>query len=141
MKIPRYIVLALIVASALTGLAASGWCWVVFPDYTTATYVSLVETRRFDEAQQLVSLPDGWTTEFTDRFFVFHDVFVFRDAQGRTVWFEAGPGFNLKPRTIADLVTGRRRFTCANHPELEFVATRGKILCSPQHLFRESPSE
>ena len=48
MRLPRWLLVLLIVVSVLAPLLAAGWWWVTWPDRTMREYVALVAEGNFD---------------------------------------------------------------------------------------------
>jgi len=56
MKLPRWLVIAMLTTSVLSVLAAAGCWWVTWPERTAREYFDLVVDKRFDEAAQMTPM-------------------------------------------------------------------------------------
>ena len=56
MKLPRWLVIAMLTTSVLAVLAAAGWWWVTWPERTAREFVDLMAKGRYEEAREMVEL-------------------------------------------------------------------------------------
>jgi hypothetical protein len=61
MKLPRWLVIAMLTTSVLSVLAAAGWWWVTWPERTAAAFVHFIADRRFESAKEMIS--SAWVDE------------------------------------------------------------------------------
>jgi len=54
MKLPRWLVIAMLTTSVLAVLAAAGWCWVTWPERTAREFVELLATDKVEEARAMM---------------------------------------------------------------------------------------
>ena len=57
MKLPRWLVLAMLAASVLAPTTAAGWWWVTWPTRTIREFTELLEQGRFEEANHFLKPP------------------------------------------------------------------------------------
>ena len=57
MKLPRWLVVTLLSASALALLGAGAWWWVTWPERTLALFKSLLKDGKFHEANAMLNGP------------------------------------------------------------------------------------
>jgi len=55
MKLPRWLVIAMLTTSVLSVLAAAGWWWVTWPERTAYELVNLLRDGEYDKARNLIN--------------------------------------------------------------------------------------
>ncbi len=64
MKLPRWLVIAMLTTSVLSVLAAAGCWWVTWPERTAREFVELIATEKFEAAQAMMGQEEiVWTAE------------------------------------------------------------------------------
>ena len=59
MKLPRWLVIAMLTTSILSVLVAAGFWWVTWPKRTLNKYIDLLSVGRLDEANRMVHQSDS----------------------------------------------------------------------------------
>ena len=110
MKLPRWLVFAMLFSSLLSVLAAAGWWWVTWPERTAEELNALLIAGRFTEADSMIATPKA------------SHIYV------STEWLKVnGMGrFERQTPSLGDRVFGRRIWTC-KAPELAITVERGRI--------------
>ena len=54
MKLPRWLVIAMLASSVLLVLAATAWWWVTWPERTAREFVELIAAHKWDEARRMI---------------------------------------------------------------------------------------
>src|SRR5437867_2995398 len=122
MKLPRWLVIAMLTSSALAVLAAAGWWWVTWPERTAREFVELLKAHRADEALRMIPAD----SKFDDR---------------NSRWWFAGEGdpSTFQSRTWLECIAGCCQFDLETLREIEpgwtsslvrerrFIAKRGHI--------------
>jgi hypothetical protein len=109
MRIPRWLVVAMLTLSLLAMLSAMGWHWLIWPTSTGRTFGDLVHANRWEEAPRMLGPEVNQELISTLR---------------------RHPGLShgdLEPtiRTVVDLLLGRQTFTNGWY---EFTVLREKVV-------------
>ena len=115
MKLPRWLVGAMLSLSSLAALVAVGWWWVTWPTRTAQTFLDGVASRRFAAVRPIVADPED--------FFGLADV-LYRLGHIDDEWQQQ----NLKsePRAWLDRLSARQRFFLGDG-YFSFWVERGKV--------------
>ncbi len=98
MKLPRWLVIAMLTTSVLAVLAAAGCCWVTWPERTARDFVVFMNAGKVDDAIQMIQMetepqrPRNWSPE------------AFIPQEHTQIKFEP------EPRTLLDMLAGRLEF-------------------------------
>jgi hypothetical protein len=118
MKLPRWLIVCLLAASAAVAIFSAAWWWITWPSQSIRDFTSLLEHRRFEEADRLLRRPARLTVETlggTD--FVNFDSGEPNPAKGSMyspdLWRSWCTLENLEfePRSFSDVVAGRQAFS------------------------------
>jgi hypothetical protein len=117
MKLPRWLIVSMLTASALALLGAGAWWWVTWPERTAVAFVHLMCDERFEEARSIAHIEESF----------------FRPMLG---WNAAR--IVRVPRSVPDVILGRQQFklpvnyilTKDGSSEISnlFIAERGAIV-------------
>lgn len=129
MKLPRWLVISMLSVSVLAVPGAAAWWWVNWPDQTAREFIALIHEQRENEANELLSLTDGWRVICLDKENQ-RGAFLIRgkisDSRRSFIWI--GEPWSLQSRSASDLLRGRRWFQSGVN-EIDFVAIKGKVYC------------
>jgi hypothetical protein len=124
MKLPPWLVIAMLTSSALSVLAAAGWWWVTWPERTAREFVSLLGNGDMEQAKAMISPRYAATFQTSESA---REV-VQSDLQG--MYVKAGE------RTWLDVLSGRGSFVAVKgdvaYPA-EIRVRRGTILSHDEH--------
>jgi len=111
MKLPRWLVIAMLTTSVLSVLAAAGWWWVTWPERTAREFVALMAAGRGKEADKMQRQPIGTPIHFWSVM----EADSWKDSQ-------------LVPssRTPLDFLRGRQEFNVLG-PDDQFAVERGVV--------------
>jgi len=116
MKLPRWLVIAMLTTSVLSVLAAAGWCWVTWPERTAREFLDLMRENRRDDAKAMmvpIHRRHKIMLDSMTELWAWHDVRI-----------------RFMPRDISDVVRGRQTiYLCcpAYRHDYEFIVTRGRV--------------
>jgi hypothetical protein len=114
MKLPRWLVFAMLFSSLLSVLAAAGWWWVTWPERTAREFVALLAERRFDEALTYVNGSPGEGEEFC--------IYQFSEEAWQV------SKITLDRRTALDVICGRQTVVILPELNVAIDVERGKII-------------
>lgn len=125
MKLPRWLVIAMLTTSVLFVLAAAGWLWVTWPERTAREFTVLLAEGRVQQANQMMRQPVGGSVPLD------------LSEEQWQLSLRQSP-LQLQPRTAADLLKGRQDFKEVNvvmsagglnvhGKSYQFTAQRGMI--------------
>ena len=63
MKLPRWLVVCLLATSAAVVIVSAVWWWITWPSQSIRDFTSLLEHRRFEEADRLLRRPARLTVD------------------------------------------------------------------------------
>ena len=101
MKLPRWIVVGMLVVSVLGVLAVPLWCWLEWPRLTARRFVQLISEGRFDEAHSMMQAQDMGS------------VFLYYAQQDPPDVLRVKYSVNkieFDPRSASDMLAGRLKF-------------------------------
>jgi len=110
MKLPRWLVIAMLTTSVLAVLAAAGWWWVTWPERTAREFVALIREGHLEQANRI--LTPGNTSPFLT------------DSMRKRVRCE------VIPQTWLEVIIGRQKFWFfdGDWPLIpQFEVERGKV--------------
>jgi hypothetical protein len=119
MKLPRWLVFAMLFSSLLSVLAAAGWWWVTWPERTAREFVDRLAAGDDDEESWKDMMPKDERTRRCQSV-------ISRFSRPRG-WWDVKP----QPRTLRELCVGQHRFLIPGDRGWEFTAERGTVLCPP----------
>lgn len=123
MKLPRWLVIAMLTSSGLAMLAIPGWWWVTWPERTAREFVELIDADKTIEAKKMILVrEEDW------------------DPYGRGLGIRKGefyPGWLVylprrplniaaQPRNFADVSRGEQEFLVGRKHKMRIA--RGKII-------------
>ena len=122
MKLPRWLVIAMLTTSVLAVLAAAGlscWRWVMWPARSARAYWALTQDGRLDEAAQMEDPPGRFIP--------------LKNEDERSMWRSACITLRVEPadsRRLTDLLFARQNFRLCEEDRKapSFKVQRGKIL-------------
>jgi len=124
MKLPRWLVIAMLTTSVLAVLARAGWWWVTWPERTAREFVIRMHDERFSDAKKLVRKEFqenlehfGWPLE---------------------TWSESD--LQIGRRSFLDLLAGRERFKMAKSGDI-FTVQTGRIVTWSINMTGDIPFE
>ena len=114
MKLPRWLVIAMLTTSVLSVLAAAGWWWVTWPERTAREFLDMIATERVDDARKIVQHdPERyWPTSF----YTFDPSFSWKAAR-----------LESRARSFVDVMLACQEFEIVD-TDLRFIAQRGKVI-------------
>jgi hypothetical protein len=120
MKLPRWLVIAMLTTSVLSVLAAAGCWWVTCPERTAREFCDLVREFRWTEAAKLcddVPVDTDWQMD-DEELKEWHQII----ATARIEFHDS--------RSLCDLILACRRFRISydNFAGDAFMAQRGKVI-------------
>ena len=114
MKLPRWLVIAMLTTSVLVPLAAGGWWWVTWPERTAREFQVLIAERQVHDATAMM-LYSG----------------VDYPADTVVAWLTSPVEEELRlergPQSWVDVCRCRRQFRIGNNRILLFTAERGRV--------------
>jgi hypothetical protein len=114
MKLPRWLVFAMLFSSLLSVLAAAGWWWVTWPERTWRDFKSLIADGKYDEVDAMLTSPnDGIGFKSEIRGF---------DMKG----YLADEYVRRKTPSILDYALGRRTYVTSSE-NFAFTVERSNI--------------
>jgi hypothetical protein len=113
MKLPMWLVVAMLGSSLLIVLTAAGWWWVRWPERTAREFVDLMAAKKWEDAKHLMA-PSPTLGPGTNIIFVDDE---------SVAWSQVAP--KPESRSFADVFAGRQKFDLA--PSWEIVAQRGRV--------------
>ena len=130
MKPSRWVVWCLLGVSAAASLGAGAWWWITWPERTARELIALVSNSEFEQANTLLRPPAMWRSR-GDGYVSLDDGNVPSPAD--EVWWRVAlwkenfqpPLLQFRPRTVNDLLCGRRRLVVNNAWDL--TAQHGKV--------------
>jgi len=138
MKLPRWLVIAMLTTSVLSVLAAAGWWWVTWPERTLREFVQLVADTEFEEANRLMTPPTKWVIGPDDMIGPRPEAPDFLGgASSRKIWASRFQGLENSPvnsRKAVEVLVGRAAISFDYHtndgqPRLAQVyALQGKVI-------------
>ncbi len=132
MKLPRWLVIAMLTTSVLLPLAAAGWWWVTWPERTAREFYELMRDGRFIEAAELIEPPPSGG-----------DIDFVKDSAPESEWQSVMRTAQLElseSRYLSEYLMGRQRFrvtfTRRGRDEFDvFIVQRGKVVTDFDILF------
>lgn len=116
MKLPRWLILTMLVVSVAAVLAAAGWWWVSWPERTAREFVERIAAGEFRGAAEMLDpRPDC-------SFYVIVDVPA---GEEQPIWLNSR--LRPLPRSFVDVVYARRDFHM-DGMGAEFTVEKNKIL-------------
>ena len=119
MKLPRWLVIAMLSSSVLAVLGAAGWWWVTWPERTAREFVDLMAKGRYEEAKEMVEMQcehGSYSVEF--------EILSLNWTWKKWSWLNSEP----KPRTLVDVFCARQWYKIAGEPvDWEFQVAGRKI--------------
>ena len=112
MKLPRWLVIAMLTSSVLSVLAAAGWWWVTWPERTSREFQMLLVERKWNDAVAMILSSDY-------------------PADTVIAWLARNGQDELEleplPWSWGDVCRGRRQFKLGEKNTLRFTAEKGRI--------------
>jgi hypothetical protein len=142
MKLPRWLVIMMMLVSVLSVLGAAAWLWITWPERTAREFVSLTARGEFEQLRTLLDASSGLAVENGELCLNVEDWFLrgsinpgeeLREFMQRVVISQ------LQPNQIADTVLARGVFFISvDHgsgtwlrfqpePEYQITVERGRI--------------
>ena len=114
MKLPRWMVIGMLTSSVLSGLAASGWWWVTWPERTARQFVDRLAAGEDDKARLMI----GKESHLNDP--LPNSIPLLRRPNDWSV---------VRPRTrsLLDIILARHHFKITQGFGWEFFVERGSI--------------
>src|SRR5262245_3647686 len=98
MKLPRWLLMTMLLSSVVSALALGGWWWVTWPERTAREFLSLMSQGTIDDAKAMLAVePCFRGTQYP----------IGRD-EGSITWQISR--CIAQPRTASDILYGRQRF-------------------------------
>jgi hypothetical protein len=140
MKLPRWLLVVLVLTTVVSVLVVAGWSWYTWPSRTIQLYTRLLEQGRLEEANRMLQSPSRWVVEGSGE-----SVKFVTGKAGRSNGFSLGvwqswcsrENLHAEPRSVADIVQGRQRFSFHGQFTTPFFigggAERGVVImrCEP----------
>jgi hypothetical protein len=131
MKLPRWLVIAMLTSSGLAVLAAAGWWWVTLPERSAREFYELMRDGHFSEAAKMIDPPpSGGDIDFVE------------DSAPTSEWQSVmrTARLELEDRDLAEYLLGRQRFrvTFTRHGRDNFdvfIVQRGRVITDYDVLF------
>jgi hypothetical protein len=111
MKLPRWLVIAMLATSATSVLVAGGFWWVTWPERTAREFVQLVLDREFERIRPIIR-----ETSQDDAHHSVQILFELNCIPAKWTQYE----LRLKNRSWSELLRSRQEFSIVNH-EFEFL--------------------
>jgi hypothetical protein len=124
MKLPRWLIALLFGSNIVVALGAAGWWWVTWPDRTAHEFIATLGDDGDDESWAKI-VPE----ELDRRSIDFMLLLVKRDL----ILSKIEP----QRRSLAELATGRGRFSAGGAARWRFTAERGRVhgvICDALYL-------
>jgi hypothetical protein len=103
MRLPRWLLVTLIVVSAVALVAVPAWLWVEMPRRTAEKFVAVVEAGDIQAAQRMLRTNNSTLSLSPE-----NDIFVSYENGSRHYRIEPSE-LGLERRTVRDLYAGRQR--------------------------------
>jgi hypothetical protein len=118
MKLPRWLVFAMLFSSLLSVLAAAGWWWVTWPERTAREFVSLLQAGDDEHVRNMIIWDNGPTTRTVKSI-------IAREPADYPPEFWT----RLQPlqRSLQEVIIGTHRFRFINSYNPDFVVERGQV--------------
>jgi hypothetical protein len=131
MKLPRWLMIAMLASSVLGALAAAGWWWVTWPERTIRSFVEFVSNGDDRRAAELLSPDLAESMKLETKWLVLAEEFRGKDRGLPSTFAEVTQSdIELRTRTWLDVVEGR--LECRHYSrscvELEFTISRDRIV-------------
>jgi hypothetical protein len=124
MRLPRWIVVSLLIASVVSVIAVigyGGWWWFTWPERTAREFVELIATKRFDEANRITTFAFE-SKEFPPIKLQRHD------------WWK-DPKLDCQSRTLRDVLVGSQEFGLGKAGyDFKFTVKSGQVFPSNSTL-------
>ena len=112
-KLPRWLMIAMLTSSVLATLAAAGWWWVTWPERTAAEFAAAMASENWDRAKEMMAtVPTGG----------FQSVAAW-DLLNPAQWDPAN--IEPEPRSLRDIREARQTFHLAK--EWRMTVERDKV--------------
>ena len=124
MRLPRWLLVSLIILIVLAPLVAAGWWWFTWPSRSLRLFVELMAVGRIEEANGMMKPPQKWVSNPGDMFGVSPlDTAEFLGGNRERIGWQkrfdlAERSIDPMPRSVADVLSGRSGYTLW-WPEIE----------------------
>jgi hypothetical protein len=114
MRLPRWLLIGLLITTAFAVVGLGGIWWVNWPDRTAREFLDLLAEKKYDEATTRFGWTPGWKNQ----------TFALFSREPKVIESK----FRSEPRTVLDMSVGRQTFKYGRSLVFRFTVIRGRIV-------------